>query len=106
MSLQLSIKNKEDSLQKRMTRVKRQQEIAEKAANESNDQNEKIMREQFVVHKVWSQFLSRRMEKEMQKYHQIEMAFSKIKGCTGNSDVREMVTKFMTKEQTYAHLLR
>jgi hypothetical protein len=37
MSLQLSIKNKEDSLQKRMTRVKRQQEIAEKAANESND---------------------------------------------------------------------
>ena len=37
MSLQLSIKNKEDALQKRMTRVKRQQEIAEKAANESND---------------------------------------------------------------------
>ena len=34
------------------------------------------------------------------------MAFSKIKGCTGNSDVREMVTKFMTKEQTYAHLRR
>jgi hypothetical protein len=34
----------------------------------------------------------------MTKYHQIELAFSKIKQCTGNSDVREMVTKFMTKE--------
>jgi hypothetical protein len=37
MSLQTSIKNKEDALEKRMTRVKRQQEIAELAANESND---------------------------------------------------------------------
>lgn len=37
MSLQLSIKNKEEALSKRQTRVKRQQEIAEKAANESND---------------------------------------------------------------------
>jgi leucyl aminopeptidase len=45
------------------------------------------------------------MEKEMVKYHGIELAFSKIKGSTGNSDVKEMVTKFMTKEQTYATLL-
>ena len=42
----------------------------------------------------------------MQHFEQIEVAFSKIKGCTGNSDVREMVTKYMTKEQTYAHLLQ
>jgi hypothetical protein len=46
------------------------------------------------------------MEAEMQKSNKIEVAFSKIKGCTGNSDVREMVTKYMTKEQTYAHLLQ
>ena len=59
-----------------------------------------------MVQKIWSQFLSKRMAKEMQKFQQIEAAFSKIKGCTGNSDVREMVTKFMTKEQTYAHLLK
>ena len=58
-----------------------------------------------MVQKAWSQFLSKRMEKEMVKYHGIELAFSKIKGCTGNSDVKEMVTKFMTKEQTYATLL-
>jgi len=46
------------------------------------------------------------MEKEMIKYQPIEVAFSRIKACTGNSDVREMVTKYMTKEQTYTHLLQ
>ena len=37
MSLQLSIRNKEQALQKRIERVKRQQEIAEIAANENKD---------------------------------------------------------------------
>lgn len=32
-SLQTSIQNKQDALQKRLTRAKRQQEIAERAAN-------------------------------------------------------------------------
>jgi hypothetical protein len=36
-SLQTSIKNKEDALQKRMDRVQRQSEIAEAAANENKD---------------------------------------------------------------------
>lgn len=40
ISLQTSIKNKEEALQKRMDRVKRQSEIAEAAANENKDQNE------------------------------------------------------------------
>mmetsp|Transcript_31182 Transcript_31182/g.47733 ORF Transcript_31182/g.47733 Transcript_31182/m.47733 type:complete len:238 (-) Transcript_31182:1009-1722(-) len=37
ISLQTSIKNKEEALQKRMDRVKRQSEIAETAANENKD---------------------------------------------------------------------
>jgi hypothetical protein len=40
ISLQLSIKNKEEALQRRMDRKKRQSEIAEAAANENKDQNE------------------------------------------------------------------
>ena len=36
-SLQTSIQNKQDALQKRLTRAKRQTEIAEKAANQSKD---------------------------------------------------------------------
>lgn len=49
ISLQLSIKNKEEALQRRMDRVKRQSEIAELAANENKDQNEIQARQNFMV---------------------------------------------------------
>ena len=39
-SLQTSIQNKQDALQKRLNREKRQAEIAERAANDSKDTNE------------------------------------------------------------------
>ena len=48
-----------------------------------------------MVQKLWSQFLKRKMEKEMSKYAAIEGAFQKIKQATGNTDVREMVNKFL-----------
>lgn len=47
ISLQTSIKNKEEALQKRMDRVKRQSEIAELAAGENKDQNEIKLRANF-----------------------------------------------------------
>ena len=40
----------------------------------------------------------------MSKYASIENAFQKIKQATGNTDVREMVNKFLTREQMYAVL--
>ena len=51
-----------------------------------------------LVQKAWAAFFKKRMEKEMQKYAAIEGAFQKIRSATGNSDVKEMVQKFMTKE--------
>ena len=41
----------------------------------------------------------------MAKYRHIEQSFQEIRCQTNNSDVREIVAKFMTKEQTYASLL-
>lgn len=41
----------------------------------------------------------------MKKFRNLEEAFQKIKTSTGNADVQEMVTKFLTREQTYATLL-
>ena len=41
----------------------------------------------------------------MNKFNKLEEAFQKIRTSTGNSDVQEMVTKFLTREQTYATLL-
>ena len=53
-SLNKSIKNKEEALQRRMDRVARQQEIAEAAANENKDSNELKMQENYMVQKMWS----------------------------------------------------
>jgi hypothetical protein len=46
----------------------------------------------------------KKMAKEMARYKEIEDAFQQIRACSGNSDVREMVTKFMTREETYGML--
>ena len=75
ISLTTSIKNKEEALQKRMDRVKRQSEIAEAAANENKDMNEIELRANFMVQKLWCSFLKKKMEKEMNKFHNLEEAF-------------------------------
>ena len=75
IGLQNSIKNKEEALQKRVDRVKKQQEIAEAAANENRDQGEIRARADFQVQKLWSQFLKKKMDNEMNKYRHLEDAF-------------------------------
>ena len=88
-----------------MDRVARQQEIAEAAANENKDSNELKMQENYMVQKMWSQFLKKKMEKEMKRTYEIEDAFQKIRASTGLTDVQEIVHKFLTREHTYSHLL-
>jgi hypothetical protein len=58
-----------------MDRVARQQEIAEAAANENKDSNELKMQENYMVQKLWSSFLKKKMEKEMKRTEEIEEAF-------------------------------
>jgi hypothetical protein len=57
------------------------------------------------VNRLWSAFFKKRMSREMQNYRHIEESFQTIRHQTNNSDVREIVQKFMTKEQTYSALL-
>ena len=85
-----------------MLRVQRQQEIAEMAANENKDQNEIKMQEQFLVQRLFSAFLKKKMEKEMNKHYYVEDAFQKIRTATGFSDVNEIVHRFLTREVTYS----
>ena len=42
----------------------------------------------------------------MKKYGEVEQSFHRIRGASNNSDVKDMVIKFFTKEQTYADLLK
>jgi predicted metallo-beta-lactamase superfamily hydrolase len=53
-----------------------------------------------------SHYFKKRMEKEMKKNSQTENAFQQMRACAGNSDVKEMVMKFLTRDQTYASLLQ
>ena len=104
-TLEQSRANKENALKRRIERIDRQQAIAELAANENKNQDEIKMQEQFLVHRLYSVFLKKKMEKEMSKYMFIEDAFQKIRTATGQSDVQEIVSKFLTREQTYNQLL-
>jgi hypothetical protein len=55
-----------------------------------------------MVNKLWCAYLKKKMESEMNKYKDVEQSFQMIRTSTGNSDVQEMVKKFLTREQTYA----
>jgi hypothetical protein len=58
-----------------MERVRRQQEIADMAANENKDQNEIKMHQEFLIQRLFSAFLKKKMEKEMNRHIQVEEAF-------------------------------
>lgn len=105
LELQRCIKNKEESVQRRIERQRRNQEIAEAAANENKDSSELKMRENLYIQKLWNAFMRKKMEKEMRQSSTIDEAFKSIKTATGVTDVQEMVRKFLTREQTYSQLL-
>ena len=63
------------------------------------------MQEQFLVHRLFSAFLKKKMEKEMNNHYYVEDAFQKIRTATGFSDVNEIVRRFLSREQTYSQLL-
>jgi len=89
-------------VQRRIERQKRNQDIAEAAANENKDSSELKMRESLYIQRLWNAFMRKKMEKEMKESSVIDDAFKAIKTATGVTDVQEMVRKFLTREQTYS----
>ena len=104
-SLNTSVKNKELALNIKKERITRQQEIAELDASDNKDKQEITFQQSFMVQRLWSQFMKKKMEKEMNKHQYVEHAFQSIRTATGYSDVNEIVTRFLTREQTYSQLL-
>ena len=99
------IRTKEENVLRREEREKHQRDIAEIAANENKDANEKTMRNKFMVNKLWNSFMQKKMREEMKNSAEIDAAFQEIKIATGVNDVQELVHKFLTREQTYSELL-
>ena len=105
IELQKCIDNKEQSVRRRIERQRKNQEIAETAANESKDSSELKMRHHLYINKLWNNFMRKKMEKEMRASQQIDDAFKQIKTATGVTDVQSMVFRFKQREQTYTQLL-
>lgn len=105
IELQKCIANKEESVKRRIERQKKNQEIAETAANESKDSTELKMRNYLYINKLWNNFMKRKMHKQMEASRNIDEAFKQIKTHTGVTDVQAMVRRFQQKEQTYTALL-
>jgi len=64
------------------------------------------MRDKLQIQKLWSAFMSKKMDNEMKKSQQIDESFKQIKTATGVTNVQELVTRFLTREQTYNQLLQ
>ena len=105
VELQKCIKNKEESVQRRIERQRRNAEIAEAASNENKDSSELVLRQQLFINKLWNTFMRKKMDKEMKRSQPIDDAFKQIKTATQVSDVQELVRKFLSREQNYSQLL-
>lgn len=80
-------KDKVESVQKRMERINKNQEIAEQAASDSKDQSEIKDRQNLYIQKLWNTFMRKKMEKEMANSAQIDTAFKVIRTASGVTDV-------------------
>lgn len=50
--------------------------------------------------------MKRKMERVMKQHSENEAAYLKMRQCAGNMDVKDMVSKFLSREQTYQSLLK
>ena len=90
---------------KRSERIQRQKEVAENAATESKDVNEKKWRKLLMVHKFFAFFLKKKMDRELKRFKTVEEAFRTIKSSTGITDPADIIRKYLGREKNYEHLL-
>jgi hypothetical protein len=63
------------------------------------------LKEKWILHKFWGEFLRRRMIAETQKSAEIEAVFQKIKIATGIQDFGEIVNNYLAKDETTRNLV-
>ena len=103
--LEDDIKVREKIHELRQTRMKKYEEIAEAAAIEEGDLKSNSVREALLLSVVWSKFLSAKFEREKERSEDIEAAFKTIKAATTISDPKEIVERFLLKEERLTTLM-
>ena len=105
LKIEKTIRQHQELNFKRHDRLRRQAAAAEAAANEDRDSHEAKLRTSLNLHKLWYNFLNRKLELEKLEAGKIEQAFQRIRSYIGITDINEIVEKFLTREQTYSSLL-
>lgn len=96
--LENSAKEKKEAAIRRQERIKRQAEIAEKAANENRNAEEIAYKHEIVLHKLYHMYLKFKQERLWKECEDIEEAFRNIRIATGLSSIQDIVEGFLKKE--------
>merc|ERR1711988_1694448 len=86
-------------------REKMRQEIVLEAQGDLSAQDEQNLKKAVVTNTMYSQLNAAKKEDEQEKITTYEEAFRKIRDATGVSDVSEVISKFLTQEETQKRLM-
>lgn len=86
-------------------REKMRQEIVLEAQGDLSAQDEQNLKKAVVTNTMYSQLNQAKKEDEQEKITTYEEAFRKIRDATGVSDVSEVISKFLTQEETQKRLM-
>jgi len=75
-----------------------------KPSRDLDEAQEERMKELFLVRKVYSNMLLRKLREDQRRTDKLEGAFQRIRAATGLSDVRAIVSKFLQRADTQASL--
>ena len=97
----------------RVIRESRMQNAAIRGEVETSDKTalqlqrkETKMKKMLITKRMQNDIVSKQLSEETERMDNLEKAFAKIKNTTGLTDVNEIVTKFLTRDQTYESLLK
>jgi len=102
--LEQTLSAREEYNIKKELRTEHIQNVADDAANEVGDE-QKRWNELLLTHKFVKFFLKSKIDRQVERYESAEKAFQKIKAATGLTDLNEITTRFLHREQKYSELL-
>lgn len=79
-------------------------EVAETTLAEK-DQKEKNWYKVYLCQRFVEKMLRDKMDREMNKFNSVEMAYKNIKTATGVSTTEALISKFLNKQTTYGNML-
>ena len=85
---------------------KHRESMFEVAVVEDRSKKNIGMKESLILHKMWHFTLTKLFEKKKNKFQKLEEAAQRVKAFTGLSEISLVVENYLTKENTYAGLLK